>query len=75
MSPATRRKFLAAPLVGAVLPRKVYAAQLAAAHGEVYRQLGVRPLINAAGTYTTLTGSVIHPRARQAMEEASRSFV
>ena len=56
-------------------PRYLRAAQLAAEHGEVYRQLGLRPLINAAGTYTVLTGSVMPERARRAMEAASRSFV
>ena len=56
-------------------PRYIHAAQLAAEHGEIYRQLGVRPLINAAGTYTVLTGSVMPERARRAMESASRSFV
>jgi len=56
-------------------PRYIRAAQLAAQHGEIYRQLGVRPLINAAGTYTILTGSLMPERARLAMEEAARSFV
>ena len=53
----------------------MYAAQLAATHGEIYRQLGIRPLINAAGTYTTLTGSVMPDRVREAMDQASRCFV
>ncbi len=74
-----RRSFLAggglASLLGTWRPRYLYAAQLASQHGEIYRALGVRPLINAAGTYTTLTGSVITERARRAMEEASRCFV
>ncbi|MEX2263289.1 MAG: hypothetical protein WD696_15135 [Bryobacteraceae bacterium] len=74
-----RRKFLAGTALGSLaanlLPRRMYAAQLAASHGEIYRQLGVRPLINAAGTYTTITGCVVSPRVRQAMDEASRSFV
>ncbi len=56
-------------------PRYILAAQMAAEHGEIYRQLGVRPLINAAGTYTVLTGSVMPERARCAMEAAARSFV
>jgi uncharacterized pyridoxal phosphate-dependent enzyme len=56
-------------------PRYVWAAKLAAEHGEIYRQLGVRPLINAAGTYTILTGSLLPERARLTMQEASRSFV
>lgn len=58
-----------------VRPRYIHAAQLAAQHGEIYRRLGVRPLINAAGTYTVLTGSLLPERARRAMEEASRCFV
>jgi L-seryl-tRNA(Ser) seleniumtransferase len=75
-----RRTFLAggslAPLAAAGFrPRYLYAAQLAAQHGEIYRQLGVRPFINAAGTYTVLTGSLMPERARRAMDEASRSFV
>src|SRR5258708_6553044 len=56
-------------------PRYIHAAQLAAEHGEIYRQLGVRPLINAAGTYTVLRGWFVRGRARRTMEAASRSFV
>lgn len=75
-----RRTFLSGNGLAAIAaagfrPRYVHAAQLAAEHGEIYRQLGVRPLINAAGTYTVLTGSVMAERARRAMEAASRSFV
>jgi hypothetical protein len=74
-----RRALLLSPLAAALLPRKKYAAQLAAqfasGHGEIYRQLGVRPLINAAGTYTTLTGFLLVPEARAAMNEASKAFV
>lgn len=75
-----RRIFLSrggfASLIAAGLrPRYVHAAQLAAQHGEIYRQIGVRPLINAAGTYTVLTGSLMPERSRRAMEEASHCFV
>jgi D-glucosaminate-6-phosphate ammonia-lyase len=70
-----RRTLLLSPLAAAVLPRRTYAAQLASLHGEIYRQLGIRPLINAAGTYTTLTGSLLVPQAREAMAEASKYFV
>ncbi len=56
-------------------PRYIRAAQLAAQHGEIYRKLGVRPLINAAGTYTVLSGSLMPERACRAMEEAARCFV
>jgi L-seryl-tRNA(Ser) seleniumtransferase len=74
-----RRWFLgaggAASVWSALRPRYLYAAQLAASHGEIYRQLGIRPLINAAGTYTTLTGSVMPERVRDAMEKAAQCFV
>ncbi len=74
-----RRKLLAAvggpALLEAVLPRHAYAQYLAASHGEIYRQIGIRPFINAAGTYTVLSGSIISPQVREAMAEASRCFV
>src|SRR5437867_141773 len=38
--------------------------------GSVYARLGVRPLINAAGTYTTLSACVMPREVRKAMEEA-----
>lgn len=76
----SRRWFLsggsfATLLAAGVRPRYIHAAQLAAQHGEIYRDLGVRPFINAAGTYTVLTGSLLPERARRAMEDASRCFV
>ena len=41
----------------------------------VYARLGVRPVINAVGTLTTLSGSLMRPEVQQAMHEASRTFV
>src|SRR5215469_3232940 len=74
-----RRKLLAGAgglgLLRTLLPRHAYASYLAEEYGEIYRQIGIRPFINAAGTYTVLTGSIVSPRVRQAMEEASRCFV
>ena len=74
-----RRKFLLAAgfasTVGALRPNNLYGAYLASRRAESYRALGIRPLINAGGTYTTLTGSVISPEVREVMAEASRYFV
>jgi uncharacterized pyridoxal phosphate-dependent enzyme len=42
---------------------------------EVYTRLGVRPLINARGTWTYLTGSLELPEVRKACELASHHFV
>src|SRR5712691_1547194 len=41
----------------------------------IYEELGVRPVINAAGAYTVLGGSTLSPTVQAAMEEAIRSFV
>src|SRR5437870_1617724 len=41
----------------------------------VYTRLGVRPLINAVGTLTTLSGTLMPPEVIQAMEAASQQFV
>ncbi len=40
-----------------------------------YQSIGVRPLINCMGTYTIISGSLMLPEARQAMQEASQAYV
>src|SRR5690348_17511988 len=42
---------------------------------DYFAELGVRPFINAAGTYTVLTASLMPPEVMQAMEYASKVFV
>jgi len=42
---------------------------------EIFRQIGVVPVINACGIYTDLGGSRASPRVWQAMTESNRSFV
>ena len=51
------------------------AAGLKAAGGDVYQSIGVRPLINARGTYTIISGSTMLPEVRAAMDAASRQYV
>lgn len=46
-----------------------------AAPMDVYRSIGVRPVINARGTFTIITGSQTLPEVKKAMDEASRGFV
>src|ERR1700760_651114 len=82
-SPNDRRSFLkllaAAPLFAAVASRSLASTVAATAGGsfsaDVYTRLGVRPLINARGTWTYLSGSLELPGVRQAVEAASRQFV
>src|SRR5215472_4977133 len=42
---------------------------------EMYRSIGVRPLINARGTFTIITGSETLLEVKRAMDLASRGFV
>jgi L-seryl-tRNA(Ser) seleniumtransferase len=81
--PSSRRKFLASTglLSGAVT---AVSGRSMASGGwgkgtmkspDIYARLGVRTRINAKGTYTYLTASLIPPEVSQAMEEASRHFV
>src|SRR5687768_8462595 len=73
-----RRKFLqraaALPLIGGLVPKENLA--LAASKGRDYfAELGVRTFINAAGTYTTLTASLMPKEVVNAIEYASKHFV
>ena len=42
---------------------------------DMYQSIGVRPVINAKGVFTMLSGSLMLPECRQAMQQASRNFV
>src|ERR1700759_713484 len=78
-----RRSFLkllaAAPLFATIASRSLASTVAATTGGsssaDVYTRLGVRPLINARGTWTYLSGSLELPGVRQAVEAASRQFV
>ncbi|MBI1927634.1 hypothetical protein HYR99_25755, partial [Candidatus Poribacteria bacterium] len=41
----------------------------------IYEELGVKPVINAAGNMTLLGGSRLSPKVQEAMEVANRYFV
>jgi D-glucosaminate-6-phosphate ammonia-lyase len=41
----------------------------------IYEQLGVRPIINCATTYTRIGGSIMAPEVAQAMADAANVFV
>jgi len=78
-----RRSFVklvaAAPLLGQIAARELY-AQAAAAVGKdprqnVYSRLGVKTVINCRGTWTYLSGSLEFPEVRQAQVEAAQHFV
>lgn len=73
-------KFLAAaPLFATIASRSVVSAVAAttkkSVSSDVYTRLGVRPFINARGTWTYLSGSLELPEVRRAVEDASQHFV
>ena len=51
------------------------AARSDAESSQVYRELGLRPIINAAGTYTHLGGALMPPEVVEAMLDAGRHCV
>src|SRR5499427_9508196 len=42
---------------------------------DVYRSIGVRPLINARGTFTIISGSLMLPEVRAAIDAAAQHHV
>ena len=72
-----RTLFRAAGLM-AVLPglaRRALGARAARDPSDVYKRLGLRPIINAAGTYTHLGGSLMPAEVIEAMNDAARGYV
>ena len=70
-----------APMIGEVLGEaQAPATSAASASGaaglrpgaEIYQSIGVRPLINARGTFTIISGSTMLPEVRAAMDAAAR---
>jgi L-seryl-tRNA(Ser) seleniumtransferase len=82
----SRRRFLenisALPLVGGLvgagappLTRAVGVAAASRRGRDYFRELGVRPFINAAGTYTAMTASLMPPEVMEAINYASKQYV
>jgi len=75
----TRRTFLqrvsTLPLIGGAATARLAAAPAAATARDYFKELGVRPFINAAGTYTAMTASLMAPEVMTAINYASRHFV
>ena len=77
----TRRSFIerlsTLPLVGGFLGGAASSASAAAAPAtrDYFKELGVRPFINAAGTYTDMTASLMPLEVMAAINYASKHFV
>jgi uncharacterized pyridoxal phosphate-dependent enzyme len=74
-----RRNFLqtmsSIPFIGGLFTSSAIAATPKPAGRDYFRELNVRPFINAAGTFTTLTASLMWPEVVDAMNYASKTFV
>ena len=72
-----RRKFIQAmsslPFIGQFMTSS--SVEAATVNRDFFKELGVRPFINAAGTFTTLTASLMPPEVMEAMNYASKQFV
>ena len=72
-----RRSFIQAasslPIIGGLISPRYITASVK--NRDFFKELGVRPFINAAGTYTVLTASLMRPEVVAAMEYASKQFV
>jgi L-seryl-tRNA(Ser) seleniumtransferase len=78
----SRRRFLesisALPLVGGFAAASAVPAAAADRRRrgvDYFRELGVRPFINAAGTYTAMTASLMPPEVMEAIQYASEHYV
>jgi uncharacterized pyridoxal phosphate-dependent enzyme len=77
----SRRHFLetlsSMPLVGGFIGASALpvAAAAAAKSRDYFRDLGVRPFINAAGTYTAMTASLMPEEVIEAITYASKQYV
>jgi L-seryl-tRNA(Ser) seleniumtransferase len=75
----SRRRFLeiasGIPLVGSVIGATSLPALAAPKARDYFRELGVRPFINAAGTYTAMTSSLMPAEVMDAINYASKHYV
>ncbi len=78
----SRRRFLeivsGLPIVGGIVGARAVPAAAAAPRStarDYFRELGVRPFINAAGTYTAMTASLMPPEVMEAINYASKHYV
>jgi L-seryl-tRNA(Ser) seleniumtransferase len=64
------------PMVGGLIAARSSPAEAVAfASRDYFRDLGVRPFINASGTYTAMTASLMPPEVMDAINYASKHYV
>lgn len=69
-------KFLSTvPVIGAVFPFTPVNAGVQKTKRDLIKELGLRTFINAAGTYTTMTASLMHDEVMDAMTSSAKEFI
>src|SRR5262245_39627627 len=68
--------FSSIPFLGAIFSAEAAPRDVKPSSSRDYlKELGVRPFINAAGTFTALTASLMLPEVVEAMNSVSKTFV
>jgi L-seryl-tRNA(Ser) seleniumtransferase len=65
---------IAGGVAGSILPLETVKATPKSRKRDIYKELGVRTFINAAGTYTFMTGSLMHDYVIDAIESSWQEF-
>lgn len=61
-------------ILGSAIPASVKAATTPPAKRDLFKELGIRTFINAAGTLTFMTGSLMHDYVLEAIRDSSKEF-
>jgi len=61
-------------IAGSVIPFDTVKATPKSRKRDLYKELGVRTFINAAGTYTFMTGSIMHDYVVDAIQSSWQEF-
>jgi len=71
------RSLAALPIIGTALPKLSASEPILeeAGYRDYFKELGLRTFINAAGTYTAMTGSLMPEEVMQAIRYASQQYV
>lgn len=72
------KSILALPFVGGLVNSKLAVGQTGESliyNRDYFKELGLRSFINAAGTYTALTGCIMRPEVMDAIQYASKQYV
>jgi uncharacterized pyridoxal phosphate-dependent enzyme len=65
---------IASGVAGSILPFETVKATPKSRKRDIYKELGVRTFINAAGTYTFMTGSLMHDYVIDAIQSSWQEF-